>query len=420
MAEVAPSQLYDPSLVAERARWRRPPLRRSRDGRVVAGVASGIARHLGVRVAAVRLVLGLSVLAAGFGAVVYILLWILAPLEPPGSATATTPRRMPQPSGGQAAGIALVVAGIAVLLATGGFWFGDAHGWPVVLAAIGFAVLWARSGDEGRGRWDLSRMGGPMQALMSTPVSLPRLAIGTLLITAGGAVFLAANTSVSAAGNMLLAIGVAVGGLGLLAGPWMWRLANQLMEERASRVRADARAEVAAHLHDSVLQTLALIQRASEPREMVSLARTQERELRTWLYGRAPGAAGARLRDAVEDMAGRVEAQHRLRVEAVTVGDAPLDERLRALLAAVGEATINAARHSGADSVAVYVEVEPGAVTAFVRDQGAGFDPAAVPPDRHGIRESIVGRLARHGGSASVSSGPAGTEVVLRLPRTEA
>jgi signal transduction histidine kinase len=118
-------------------------------------------------------------------------------------------------------------------------------------------------------------------------------------------------------------------------------------------------------------------------------------------------------------MAGRVEAQHRLRVEAVTVGDAPLDERLQALLGAVGEATINAARHSGADSVAVYVEVEPGAVTAFVRDQGTGFDPAAVPADRHGIRESIVGRLARHGGSASVSSGPAGTEVVLRLPRTE-
>ena len=218
---------------------------------------------------------------------------------------------------------------------------------------------------------------------------------------------------------MLLAFAVAVVGIGLLAGPWAWRVASQLMEERASRVRADARAEVAAHLHDSVLQTLALIQRASEPREMAVLARTQERELRAWLYGRTPDAAGMRLRDAVDEMAGRVEAQHRVRVEAVTVGDAPLDDALRALVAAAGEATANAATpfrgglrgrlRRGRGGRGVGVRPRP----------GSGFDPDAVPEDRHGIRESIVGRLARHGGTANVTSSAAGTEVVLRLPRSE-
>jgi signal transduction histidine kinase len=150
---------------------------------------------------------------------------------------------------------------------------------------------------------------------------------------------------------------------------------------------------------------------------MASLARTQERELRAWLYGRAPEAGGARLRDAVDEMAGRIEAQQQVPVEAVVVGDAPLDDELRALVAATGEATMNAARHSGAESVAVYVEVEPETVTAFVRDQGSGFDPATVPADRRGIADSIVARMARHGGSATVTSGDRGTEIVIRLPR---
>ena len=154
---------------------------------------------------------------------VYILLWILTPVDEGGTVPIAAPRRLRRPSGSQLAGIGLVVIGIAVLLAIGGFWFGDSHGWPLVLAAVGFAVLWARSGDDTRGRWGLSRMGGPMQTLVTTPVSLPRLAIGTVLIAAGGGVFLAANTSVSAAGNMLLAFAVAVVGLGLLAGPWAWR-----------------------------------------------------------------------------------------------------------------------------------------------------------------------------------------------------
>jgi signal transduction histidine kinase len=175
---------------------------------------------------------------------------------------------------------------------------------------------------------------------------------------------------------------------------------------------------MAAHLHDSVLQTLALIQRAPAEREMVTLARTQERELRAWLYGRAPTQAGARLRDAIDAMAGRVERDQQAKVEAIVVGDADLDEHARALVSAAGEATLNAARHSGSTEVSVYVEVEGEAISAYVRDHGSGFDPAGVAADRRGIADSIVGRMERHGGTAVVNSRlGAGTEIVMRLPR---
>jgi signal transduction histidine kinase len=151
---------------------------------------------------------------------------------------------------------------------------------------------------------------------------------------------------------------------------------------------------------------------------MVTLARTQERELRAWLYGRAPALAGARLRDAIDAMSGRVERDQQVRVEAIVVGDADLDEHARALVSAVGEATLNAARHSGSTEVSVYVEVEDDAISAYVRDHGNGFDPGEVASDRRGIADSIVGRMERHGGTAVVNSRPGGgTEVVMRLPR---
>ena len=395
----------------------RPRLERSQTDRVVAGVAGGIGRHLGVDSNLVRAgFAGLS-LAFGFGIVVYLLTWLLAPLEV-APATDSPPRRVAAPTARQFFGIGLVAGGLLVLLWVSGFWFGGDLGWPVVLAAIGFAILWARSTDDGRGRWTLSSLGTPLGSVVTGQVSLPRIAIGSLLILAGMAVFLATNTSLAAAGNMLLAMIVAIGGLALLAGPWVWSLGRELVDERSSRIRSEARAEMAAHLHDSVLQTLALIQRAKAPREMASLARTQERELRAWLYGRAPALAGVRLRDAIDAMAGRIERQHQVSVEAVVVGDAELDDRLRGLVNACAEAVANAARHSGSTSISVYVEVEEDTVSAFVRDQGSGFDPNGVPSDRRGIADSIVGRMERRGGSAHVHSRPGGgTEVVLQLPR---
>jgi signal transduction histidine kinase len=259
-----------------------------------------------------------------------------------------------------------------------------------------------------------------LASVLSGGRPLARLIGGAALILAGMAIVLAATTDLGGVMNVVLAVVVTVAGLALVLGPWVWNLGQELIAERTSRVRSDARAEMAAHLHDSVLQTLALIQRAREPREMAMLARTQERELRAWLYGRAPSVPGVRLRDALDAMAGRVERSHSVRVETVVVGDAALDEPLRALVAAISEGTLNAASHSGAAEVSVYVEVEADAVTAFVRDHGSGFDTAAVQDDRRGIADSIVARMERHGGTAEVVSGRDGTEVRLRVPRTVA
>ena len=232
-------------------------------------------------------------------------------------------------------------------------------------------------------------------------------------------ILLATRTSVEAATSVVLAVLVTVGGLLLLAGPWIWSMGRDLIDERSSRIRSEERAEMAAHLHDSVLQTLALIQRAREPREMATLARTQERELRAWLYGRAPSVRGGRLRDAIDSMASRIERRHQVRVETVVVGDAELDERVRALVAACTEAALNAAKHSGSLEVSVYLEAEADAITAFIRDQGRGFRKADVTADRRGIGESIVARMERHGGTAEINTRlRRGTEVILRLPRS--
>jgi signal transduction histidine kinase len=393
------------------ARVPRPRLERSRDDRLIGGVAAGIGQHLGLNVLTVRLAFVVLSFAFGFGIVVYLLTWLLAPEQTTDAAASPRARHLVRPSLGQLFGAVLILAGVLLLFLVSGFWFGQALAWPVSLAAIGFAVLWARSGDERQGR-------SPVEVVVGSRRSIPRLAIGVLLILVGLAIPLANNYSLGVAGPMLLAAVVTVGGLALIGGPWVWSVGRELIEERSQHARTEARAEMAAHLHDSVLQTLALIQRAPEPREMVSLARTQERELRAWLYGRAPEQAGARLRDAVDAMAGRIERDQHIRVEAVVVGDIDLDERVRALLAAVGEATLNAARHAGAAEVSVFVEVEADAISAFVRDHGIGFDPAAVAGDRRGIADSIVGRLERHGGTARVESARGrGTEVVMRLPR---
>jgi signal transduction histidine kinase len=212
----------------------------------------------------------------------------------------------------------------------------------------------------------------------------------------------------------LAAIVVAVA-LAVIFAPWIIRLARSLTQERSERIRSQERAEVAAHLHDSVLQTLALVQkRADDPRAVAQLARRQERELRSWLFDRTQGEEG-NLRAALEHAAAEVEEQHGANVDVVAVGDRPLDDRTSALVAAAREAMVNAARHGGG-TVSVYAEADDGRAQVFVRDRGAGFDPATVPPDRKGIQESIVGRMERHGGHATIHAQPGqGTEVELTL-----
>jgi signal transduction histidine kinase len=210
-------------------------------------------------------------------------------------------------------------------------------------------------------------------------------------------------------------------------GPWWLGLARDLAVERRQRVRTEERADMAATIHDSVLQTLALIQRSSDdPREVTRLARAQERELRAWLFeGRPPGSFDAALvttlAQGVAVVESEVEESHGVALESVVVGDCPMTDELRALLAAGREAAVNAAAWSGAATVSVYLEVEPARVSMFVRDRGQGFDPGAVSADRRGISDSIRARMARHGGTADIRSVPGqGTEVELVMPRPDA
>jgi len=209
---------------------------------------------------------------------------------------------------------------------------------------------------------------------------------------------------------------VTVIGIAVITGPWWMRLVAQLSEERTERIRSQERADIAAHLHDSVLQTLALIQRnAASPREVSRLARGQERELRTLLYG--DRAASGQLADKLRRHAGEIEDGYAVKVDVVVVGDIELTDDLAALVAAAREALVNAAKHSQSTAISLYAEVEPGAVHVFVKDRGVGFDPADVASDRQGVRGSIEGRMERHGGTARIISSPGeGTEVRLMMP----
>jgi phage shock protein PspC (stress-responsive transcriptional regulator) len=390
-----------------------PRFARSRDDRVVAGVAAGLGHRAGVDPVLVRIGFVLLAFAGGAGIIAYGLLWALLPLE-----SVTPPPRRP-PSLQQGVALALITLGVLLLLRQVGLWFGDALVIPVTLAAAGSAVVWTRGDEADRSRW--SRLpGGALSAAAAAPVSPVRIVVGTVLVAGAVAGFLAANDAFSAVRDLGLALVAAVAGSLLLFGPWLWRLWEQLGVERRERIRQEERAELAAHLHDSVLQTLALIQRsADQPRRMVTLARRQERELRTWLYGTAsvPGRP-VTLADAVDATLQEVEESHDLTVEEVVVGDTPVDERVQALLAATREACTNVAKHAGVREVDVYVEVDDDVVLAFVRDRGIGFDPDAIAGDRQGLRRSIVERLERHGGTATVRSAPGeGTEIELCVPR---
>jgi len=348
--------------------------RQSSDDRVVAGVCAGIAQALALDVTLVRLVFALLALAGGAGILLYLALWVLAKDEPP-----------------RWAWVLLFLGGCALLQAVG-FPFREQAG--VALIAAGLLIMWRRGGGFGPDA---------------------RLSLGGLAVATIGTVFLLTS---SAHTTRVLAPGAIAGALLLVCGPWLWQLALERDAERATRIRTQERADVAARVHDSVLQTLALIQRhAAEPARVASLARRQERELRGWLYGDRPlGDDGSSLVAALSAAAADVEELHGVRIEIASSGDAPAAEPL---VLAAREAMTNAAKFAGVEEVDVFVEADEDEVAVFVRDRGAGFDRTAVPDDRRGLAESIEGRLARAGGTAAVTSTPGGgTEVELRLPRS--
>lgn len=384
----------------------------------MSGTAAGIAARLAVDPVFVRVAFVVLTAAAGVGMAAYLVAWGVS-----GQDAGATPTQHagPRPNLRRAAAFGLQVLGLLLLLRDAGLWLGDAFVWPVAVAGLGSAVIWARS--DARERAWLGRVASrvpstPLEAALRGRVGAARALAGAGLVLAGATTLLVANADLADAGSVVLAVAVTGTGLLLVLGPGLGTLVRQLSDERRARIRSEERAEMAAHLHDSVLHTLALIQRSDDPVEVAGLARSQERELRAWLHGRSEGTADERLADAVDVVAGRVERQHSVAVESVVVGDLPLDDGLRALVAAAAEALVNAAKHSGCGSISCYVEVEPGAVVAYVRDDGKGFDPAAVPDDRQGIAHSIRGRIQRHGGTAEIDTAPGeGTEVTLRLPR---
>jgi signal transduction histidine kinase len=344
--------------------------RRERD-RVVAGVCGGVADVLGVDPTLVRLVFALLALAGGAGILLYFALWVW-----------TSGRR-------PVFAVLILAAATMALLQSLGVPTQVVIGLGLMVGGI---VLLARRGAT-------LRPGGS------------RLFIPGIALAMGGAVLMLSHLGSS---RPFVGPGALAGALALVLGPYLWQLAA----ERTERIRLAERAAMAARIHDSVLQTLALVQRDADDAPRVrALARRQERELRRWLYGRGYDGATT-VADALADAVAEVEEAHLTQIELATSGDAPLDRPLGELVLAAREAMVNAAKHAQSDEISVYAEVEDAAVAIYVRDRGVGFDQAAVAADRRGIAESIVGRLRAAGGSATITASPGnGTEVELTMPR---
>ncbi|MET9291188.1 PspC domain-containing protein [Streptomyces sp. NPDC003077] len=421
-----------------------PPVRklyRSADGRLLGGVARGLAGHLGLPVAWVRIVFLALLMAEGMGALLYAAFWFIVPLgvggvEVPrpaadakgrpdirGEREKDGRRRLlaRKPDKGQLLALMTLLIGAGIVASRFQLGRVSHYLWPVLLIAAGVALVWRQADNARRAQWlQLGRRKGLIPVL--------RGAAGVLLVVVGVTGIFVLQGSVGHLGSVLQAALAIVVGIALLAGPWLVRMVQDLSAERLMRIRAQERAEVAAHVHDSVLHTLTLIQRnADNPREVARLARSQERELRSWLYkpegrGKDETEEPDTLAEAVRKTAAEVEDHHGVPIEVVVVGDCALDERLGAQMQAAREAMVNAAKYGGEGGpVQVYAEVEGGrTVFISVKDRGPGFDLDAVPEDRMGVRESIIGRMQRNGGTAHLRNGPdGGTVVELEMERAE-
>jgi signal transduction histidine kinase/phage shock protein PspC (stress-responsive transcriptional regulator) len=379
-------------------------LRRDPAHGYVAGVCAGFAARLGIDPLLIRIGFVLTLLAGGAGIPLYVIGWVLIPAEGPERPVVARLLNR-RDTWLVAAGMGCLTLAAVLLVREWVPWFSDKITWPVVIAAAGGALIWRQSQTAPEARAHRSQL--PRDAVN-------KAGVGAALVIGGALLFLSLNDSLAPAREVVLPVAVVLIAVTIILAPWWIRLVRGLASERSARIRSQERAEVAAHLHDSVLQTLALVQkRADDPREVAALARRQERELRAWLNDTRP-AGTETLAGALEAAAAEVESDHHVPIEVVTVGDGPLDERAGALVAAVREALVNASKFAGPEPIALYAEVADGRAEVFVRDRGPGFVPDAVPADRRGVRDSIVARMERHGGRATVHSTPGhGTEVEL-------
>jgi signal transduction histidine kinase len=401
-------------------------LRRSPDNRVLGGVCGAVSSATGIDAMWVRIGFVLLSICSGVMVFVYAMAWLLIPME--GESSNIYSRAVNDRRGIRLIAAILIPLLIAVQLITSALHLGFVGfiGWPTFLA-VGVVILIWRNANESEKAFidhDVVPLLGADTHGEGRRWLMARLVLGVLVGVGGIVLLVEGHTTVAAlrpVGGAALVVAASV----IIFGPWWLSLVRDLIAERQARALAEERAQMAAHVHDSVLQTLALIQRSSDdPQNVVRLARAQERELRAWLFeGRPPGAIGedaTMLGEGVGLLQRQVEADHGIAVQVVMVGDCELDEALRALLDAAREATVNAAKWSGAVQVSVYAEVEPDTVMLYVRDRGRGFDPDAVPEDRQGIARSIRARMTRFGGSAVIRSAPGeGAEVQLSMPRRE-
>ena len=408
----------------EEAKISRPtyPIRRlyrRQDNRLVAGVASGIAGHLGVSTVGVRIAFVVLLGLHGLGALLYAVFWALLPIEPN-----TTSRKREL---SQLLPYVAIAVGVLVLQSTAGWGgVGSALGWMVAVIAVGVGIIWHQANPDRRQREPRATWLGAVYGRSDRRAGLLlRFLGGGLLVAIGIIAVVAVASPISSSGTRSILNGAllalaGIAAVAMVAAPLLWRIMGQLRAEREARIREQERAELAAMVHDQVLHTLALIQRsAGDTKTVQRLARGQERTLRNWLY-KPTGSPGERFAAALEEVAGEVEDTYAIAVETVVVGDLAVDERVGAVVAASREALVNAARHAKVQTVSLYAEVEPEQISVFVRDRGAGFDPSTVDEHRHGVRGSIVGRMQRHHGRAEIRSEPGeGTEVRLTLPVTK-
>ncbi|AGZ39293.1 putative sensor-like histidine kinase [Actinoplanes friuliensis DSM 7358] len=370
-------------------------------------------------VTAVRIALVLLLGFNGLGLLLYAVFWAVLPQQlPDGQQQTRRDLALLLPFG---------AIGLGVILLQG-LLFGDNRvagtaGWLVAIIAVGAGVIWHQSDPTRRGQWAANPQAPWLAAVVAESDRrsfLFRFIGGGVLVATGVigvlAVYAPAGSLTAVFNGVIFAL-VGLLGVGVVVAPLLWRTFSQLRSEREGRIREQERAEVAAMIHDQVLHTLALIQRNStDIKEVQRLARGQERSLRNWLY-KPMASPTERFAAALEQAAAEVEDTYAISVEAVVVGDTQCDERVAALVAAAREALVNAARHAGVETVSLYAEVEDDELSVFVRDRGAGFDPAEVEDTRHGVRGSIIGRMQRHGGQAEIRSAPGdGTEVRLTLP----
>ncbi|KAA1421205.1 PspC domain-containing protein [Nocardioides humilatus] len=394
---------------------------------VIGGVAAGLAEHLAISVLMVRVGFVVGAVLGGVGIAAYAVLWAMLPAGPPTSALA--PGLASASRGGRRPGpvrrlsdlgpvIVLGALGIGAVFVLQGILGAGGWVWPLGIGIVGVALLWRQADEAQRERWvDATGRIDPVRIVLGSGgwASYARLAAGVGLIIVAIVLFSLRGGSLSLARDVTLAVLLGLGGLAIVAGPWIYRLAAELSDEREERVRTQERADVAAHLHDSVLQTLALIQK--NPTDAARLARSQERDLRAWLFS-TESLDESTVASSLRAMAGEIEDAYGLTVDVVAVGDCDFDETLRPIVSAAREATTNAAKHAGVLRIDVYAEITGPAVDIYVRDRGAGFDPDATPEDRLGVRRSIIDRMHRHGGTADVRSAPGeGTEVRLHLGR---